>query len=161
MSKYINEVYRVLKREGMFICVSHDDKRHTQYLKTAGIDWEAIEIVKVYKPTLERESELIKQEFIHRSVTDKIEDLKRVQTEILEEDTPPVIVPYDKMEPFVPKQREPPVLKAKGDDPAQVACYYIYICKKPFIKTPEPSLHEQEDKENLEEDDFINPNSRY
>jgi hypothetical protein len=68
----------VLKRLGIFICISHDAKRHTQYLKQAGIEWESIEIVKIYKPTLARETELIKQEFIHKSVMDKIEDLSRV-----------------------------------------------------------------------------------
>jgi len=161
VKQYLQEVYRVLKRTGTFICISHDNKRHNQYLKTAGVEWESIEILKVYKPTLAKETKLIKSEFIHRSVIDKIEDLSRVEATREDEESNWVIVPYENMPPFVPRVKQPPVLNPHGDDPAEVPCYYVYICKKPYIKTPEPSLHGEEEKSEQEEQDFINQNSRY
>lgn len=103
--------------------------------------------MKIYRPTKERESEIIREEFVSKSVLDKIEDLNRVEATREDEESPWVIVPYDEMPTFVPKEKRPEHLHPDGGEPDDIKCHYIYICKKPYIPTPEPSEAEEEQVE--------------
>jgi hypothetical protein len=51
------------------------------------------------------------------------------------------------MEEFVPKIKTAPLMKDKESYPEEISCHYIYICKKPFIPTPEPSEQGEEEEE--------------
>lgn len=145
--KYIQEVYRVLKRSGIFICISHDNERHTRYIQEAGVEWESIKIVKIYRPTVERESNIIREEFVSKEVLDKIKDLNRVEVEREDEESPYTIVPYSEMTPFKPTMRTAPILSNRVSEPEDIPCHFVYICKKPYIPTPEPSEDEGEEEE--------------
>jgi hypothetical protein len=139
-----------MKRNGIFMCISHDGNRHERYLKQAGVEWESIEIVKIYRPTVERESKIIREEFVSKEVLDKIEDLSRVTAEREDEESPWVITPYEDMPKFRPRVKQPQILNPEGGRPDEIKCHYVYICKKPFIPTPEPSEIEEEEQEEEE-----------
>ena len=139
-----------MQRRGIFICISHDNERHTRYLQEAGVEWESIEILKIYRPTVERESKIIREEFVSKEVLDKIEDLNRVEVEREDEEHEFTIKPYEEMAPFKPSIKTAPILSNKVTEPADIPCHYVYICKKPYIPTPEPSEAEGEEEEEPE-----------
>ncbi len=97
----------MLQRNGIYICISHDGDRKNKFLTTAGVEWKSIQIIKIYRPTAEKETQIIREEFVSKDVLDKLDDLSRVDANKADEDSPWVIVPYNEMPPFVPKVKEP------------------------------------------------------
>lgn len=141
----------------MYICISHDPRRQKKFLEQAGVEWKSIQVVKVYRPTVERETKIIREEFVSKDVLDKIDDLSRVKVYKQDEETPEspwLVVPYNEMEPFVPRKKEPMELDPYGGEPADIICYYVYICEKPYIKTPEPSEVGEERDKNDSDDEY-------
>jgi len=148
----LQEVWRVMQCESKFILVSHDGKRKEDFLTKAGVEWESIETHQIYKRTFERESHLIREEFVSKDVLDKIENLKRVEIDFgeVQDEMPaePTIVPFEDMPPFVPKKKEPPILVPSGATQPDIPCHYIYICTKKVKKS-----HITDENEVIEEEE--------
>ena len=72
--KYLNEVYRILQSEGIFMCVSYRDQEHRMsHLKK--LDWE-VHCHKVYKKSFDQEYYKIKSEFISEDVLKAMQNIK-------------------------------------------------------------------------------------
>lgn len=152
--KYVKELYRVMKNQATLICISHSPSRVEEYFNKAGVEWADIEIIKIYKPLFERESVLIREEFVSKEVLDKIDETKRVRLRKEDEENANTwaIVPDDEMSDFKPKVKEERILNPEGGSMPDIPCHYVYI----LTKDVEESVKEEEGEEEEEAEENEN-----
>lgn len=149
-TKYIREIYRVMKKQSNYICISHNPNRIEEYFSKSGVEWKSIQLIKTYKPVFEREQNLIRKEFISKDVLDKIEEKKRVRIREVDKDVIDAweIVPDDEMSEFKPTVKKRIVLNPEGATMPEVPCHYFYILTK-FVEDE----FEEEDEGDAEEEE--------
>ena len=135
----------MLKPGGIFICVSYFHDRKEKFLQDdEAYGWE-IEIHKVYKPFLEKELELIKKEFVSKSVLEDIKKQKEVDLENFDEFNEDN---YEGVEDFeVVKQRYYEIASPKEEVskiPPDLDKHYVYVCMIPEEKGEEEHIGEEE-----------------
>lgn len=120
----LSEVKRVLKPGGVYICISYHDDLKEKFLDNGEDDYDwNIEIHKIYKPTLENELKLIKNEHVSDEVLEYIESKKKVTYVPNKEDSPNT---SDKKKLRFDEIAEPLVIESEV--PPDLQCHYAYIC---------------------------------
>lgn len=150
--KYLSEVYRVLSKNGVFICVSFRDYlNRRQFLER--LKW-TVKVHKVYRPKFEVEIQSIKEEFISKKTLAEVERAMTVDPSVDEEliypdDNDMNILKMIKEEEAAEKQRKQ--AEMSSPKPKTVDCFYVYVCVKEWAEENEAN---QEGRAEGEEEGF-------